>query len=245
MADEPPQVGDRAQNAHGAIVTWDGQAWRQTAAPRANAGSAGRQDPQLATIRAAGDDAASVERTLNQVRSANARLQPGPWRGSFLSSMIPSEGDSMLGSLFANTVGGVLRTIGGITPSEVNDTQAIQRARNQAILHEQSRQHGVQTEGDAARMALTGVHLHNTAESNNAAIDQGVQQAIRGQARATFYTTWATRYGSLTSPNEQGASVDEVWNHNQPHIIGQFLQMRHGAPQGAPARHTPSIVRIR
>lgn len=244
MADEPPQVGDRAQNAHGAIVTWDGHTWRQTAAPHAGGGSAGRTDPQLATIRAAGDDAAAVERVLTQVRGANERLQPGPWRGSFLNAMIPSESDGIVGSVVANTVGAGLRAIGGITPREVNDTQALQRARNQAILHEQSRQHGVQTEGDAARMALAGVNMHNTAESNNQAIDQGVQQAIRGQARSTFYTTWATRYGSLTSPNEQGAGVDEVWNHNQPHIIDQFLQMRRNAQSHAQGR-PPTIARIR
>lgn len=247
MADAPPQVGDRAQNAHGAIVTWDGNTWVQTAAPHASAGSGGRQDPQLATLRSGADDAAAVERILNRVRDANRRLQPGPTRGTFLDAAISGDDDSILGRIGGVTLGPVARATGAITRQEVDDYQAMTQARNQAILHEQSRQHGVQTEGDAARMALAGVNIHNTPETNERVIDQGVQDAIRGQARSTFYTTWATRYGSLTAPNEQGAGVDEVWNHNQPHIINQFLQMRRGTNTGQPAgtRHAPTITRIR
>lgn len=249
MADPPIRVGATARHPNGSVVTWNGTTWVQTVDPRTPGGLSGRTVPRedapaIAGLRKSAEAGAAAERTYGRVAEANRRLQPGPWRGRFLDAAIPSEEGGILDTLGGFLIGGPARMVGAITPREVDDYQTVQRARNQGVLAEQQSQAGVQTEGDAARMAMAGLNATNTTTSNETAITQGTQDAIRAQARTAFYTAWASKYGGLNATNPQGFNVDAVWNGAQPRIIAHFIEQRGGAHPAPPAgRARPPVIR--
>lgn len=249
MAVDPSLEGRRVRLRDGTIArVTHGQLVQETAPPaRGTAGSRSRIPPQdLQALNALRDNARAaqdLERTYNQTRDAVNRLQPGPYRGRFLEAAIPEEEQrGILDSIGSVVVGGPARITGAISPQNVEDFQAVSRARSIGVLARQLQQRGVQTESDAARMALAELSAEHTTDQNNMIIDRGIQAAQRDQARAAYYNAWASRFGGINGTrNSRGQTVDEAWHQFGQAYTNQMFRSSGG--QGQTQR--PTIRRIR
>lgn len=243
MADNPPVIGETAEHPNGGVLTYTARGWVQTTPPRApmgrgrvalGAGAPREEAVELRNLRSEGQAGRELERSVQRVRGANERLRSGPWRGTFLDAAIPSEDDSWLGSIGGITLGPVARMTGAITDQNVADYQSVGRARNEGVLAQQRTQRGVQTESDAARMALAGINVRNTPESNETVIGQATNDAQMLQGRAAYFNEWASRYGSISGTrNSRGQTVEQAWNQFGPAYTRRMMGQRPGTrPRG-------------
>lgn len=241
-----PRVGEEAVHADGRVARWDGQAWRVISGPTPRVGrqGAGRLSPQegafLNILRDQARSGEAIERTYRRTEGANQRLRPGPWRGTFLNAAIPNEGGGILDTIGSVVVGGPARLTGAITDQNVRDYQEMERARAEGTLARQLEQRGVQTESDAARMALAELSARRTTEGNQAVIDQGIVRAQRDQAKAAYYQQWAARFGGINGTrNSRGQTVEDAW-----HQFGEEFRRRMFANQNQPSGRT-TVRRVR
>jgi hypothetical protein len=237
----PYRVGQTATNPKTKQqVKWDGQNW--VAIPGTGLGTqtelgGGRSAQQdvkfLNDLSTQAADASEVERIYNRAAKDIHDFHTGPYRGRFMQMMTPDDQGGILDTI-GGVVGAVPRALGAITPKDTTDYQKLSSLQQYRVLSEQTRQKGVQTEGDAARIKLAEISPSKTIDANMDIINNGLARMRRVQAKASFYTQWANKLG-LHGTNEQGQTADQVWANNQDAITQSLVPHSAGSTNGATA----------
>jgi len=233
----PYRIGQTATNPKtGQKVQWDGQNW--TAVPgtgqktqtELGGGRSAQQDVKfLNDLSTQAADAAEVERIYNRAAKDIKSFQTGPYRGTFMQMATPEDSGGMLDKIGSVLIGGPARAIGAITPKDTTEYQKLSSLQQYRVLGEQTRQKGVQTEGDAARIKLAEISPTKTVDANMDIINNGLDRMRRVQAKSSFYTQWANKYG-LHGTNQNGETADQVWANNQDAITNSLIRGSAGAP---------------
>lgn len=181
--------------------------------------------------------AAEVGRLYDRAEGALKKVKPGPYRNRLLlSPAIPEDNGGILDAISGATLGGVARAIGAVTPEEVSAYQTVRGIQSGGVLEKQLAQKGPQTESDAARLMLTEISPGKDAAANDEIIRAGRQKIKRDQAKATFYTKWANKYG-LNGTNPEGETADQIWARSSDYIVKKLDQQAgHGK--------VPSQIRV-
>lgn len=207
----PPKVGATARLKDGTIVRWSGTAWVQAQAAPAPQFKEDRQ--ALNQLNEQSQAARDNQRFINEAQAASKRLPTGPFRGALYDLALPEEKGGLLDGLAATFIGGPLRITGALTEQNVQDIQTMDRAKQAAVLAEQRTQKGVQTEGDAVRMAMVGLDKRKTNQNNVDVTNSATARNNEVLTRAQFFTQWANRYG-LNRLNERGQSVEQAFEEH-------------------------------
>lgn len=229
----PYRVGQTATNPKtGQKVSWDGENWVSSGAPAA-VGSAGTKLSQTTEkffnqLRDQANDAAEARRIYQGAEDPIRRLHPSPGRGRFMQMMTPEEGGGVLDTI-GGIVGTVPRVLGAITPDETNAYQQLRGYQSQQILRRQLEQKGPQTESDAARLALTELSPSKSVPVNEDIINKGIARTARAQARAVFYTRFASKWG-INGRDAQGRTADEIWNNEADKLTHEIITGLDRAP---------------
>lgn len=212
-----------------------GGQWQDYTGPQPGAsggGSGGRSQQQdtklLNEMSVQANDAAEVERIYRRAANDIRQFHTGPYRGRFMQMMTPDDQGGVLDTI-GGVVGAIPRAVGAITKKDTDTYQRLQSLQQYRVLGEQTRQKGVQTEGDAARIKLAEISPSKTMDANMDIINNGLARMQRVQARASFYQQWAHKYG-LHGANEQGQNVDQVWANNADAITRSMIKHNPLAP---------------
>lgn len=204
------QEGQTATGKKGEKYVFTGGAWH--IAPGGAGPTLSKTDQAAITgLNSDAAKAAEIVAQYNQVKPVLKRFHPGPFRGALMDAAIPQEKGGIGNAITSTVIGAPLRALGVVSPQDVEDFQNIQRVKTQRVLDEQTRQKGVQTEGDAARIAQSTISPRKTLDANYATIAADTQRLNRTAGRAPFYSNWAHKYGGLQAPNEQGQSVEQAY----------------------------------
>lgn len=213
----PYAIGQTATNpTTGQKVQWDGQHWAAvpgTGTP--GGGGKGKFSPQaqnfLNDLSKNAGSAREVGKLYSNVESSLKAIRPGPYRNRLLlSPAIPEDNGGILDAISGALIGGPARLTGAVTPKEVSNYQTVRAIQNAAVLERQLPQKGPQTESDAARMMLADISPGKDLAANERIINAGRQKIQREQARATFYTKFANKWG-LNGVSPHGFTADELW----------------------------------
>ncbi len=181
----------------------------------------------LNTLSAQAAEAGETARVYQRSRAANEALRPGPNRGRFLKMATPEEGGGALDTIGAALIGAPLRMLGGITEKDTNAYQQLRAYQSDQVLGKQILQKGPQTESDAARLQLTEISPEKSQAVNREIIDSGLDKTTRIQAKATFYTKFANRWG-LNGVAPNGMTADQLWKSVANKVTQDVKDARNG-----------------
>lgn len=138
------------------------------------------------------------------------RFKPGPFRAAFVDANIVNEADGPVVRAGKGLLSAITRPTGMLNDQDIEDYQTITRAKNKAVLEAQLPQKGVQTEGDAARMAMAGISPYKRLGPSLDIFRENIPKAQRQILRDSYYKDWAAKYGSNRT-NERGQSVEQAF----------------------------------
>lgn len=175
-----------------------------------------RQNPlseaDTTTINKMRDGIGNIDEVIRDIRNgakAIDRFGTSPGK-AFLSRMATPKADPDQSGV-ADQVGALV--FGGlVSDQDKRDYQTLEYLKNRGILAQQIAQKGPQTESDAIRMGMTGIQPGNYKDVNAKILGEAMLRAQLLQRKPGFYTRWAQRYGSLSSLDKNGRSVDDAWN---------------------------------
>lgn len=233
-----------AKNANGDMIILKGNQWVPYTGPdpalsKGPGGSrASQQDVKLLNeYGSAAADAAEVERIYKRAATDIKKFHTGPYRGTIMGMATPEDNGGFMDKLGAVVIGAPARLTGAITSEDTNRYQKLRSLQQYRVLGEQTRQKGVQTEGDAARIMLAEISPTKTEEANMDIIRNGIARMQRVKAKAAFYTKWANKYG-LHGQNAAGQTADQVWGTKSDILTKEMF----GDPEDALG--TPSKIRV-
>lgn len=199
----------------GQSVVYKGGQWVATPSAPGSPIAAPPLSPQdrnmLNTLNSQAANALEIQKQYDAAVPLIHRLKPGPNRGAFLDTATAQDGGGFWDKAGAIAIGGPARLIGAISPQDTEDFQALKAIQARRVLEEQTRQKGVQTEGDAARIKAGDIGPYFDEKTNMDVIARQRQVAARAQQRAQFYTKWAQTYG-LNKTNPGGDAVETAFN---------------------------------
>jgi hypothetical protein len=161
-------------------------------------------------------------RIYDKAETAVKDLKTGPYRGQFLGAATPEDNGGILDTIGGLVVGAPARLSGAISKKDTDNYQYLRSLQQLNVLEGQTRQRGVQTEGDAARIMLSELSPTKTVNTNLQVIANGRQKAQRAQAKANFYDNWAKTYG-LHGLDENGDNASAAWTKRGDEITKQMF----------------------
>lgn len=225
------QEGQKVRMKDGTMAIVQGG--QLVALPGGGGAKGGKMSPQaqafLNDLSTKAASAREVGKLYDNVEGSMKVVRPGPYRNRLLlSPAIPEDNGGVLDQLGGALIGGVTRLTGAVKPEEVSAYQTMRAVQNAAVLERQLPQKGPQTESDAARMMLADISPGKDVAANKRVIDTGRKKLAREQARAVFYSKWATKYGH-NQPNPEGMTADEVWAKAADHITNRVFPPKGGS----------------
>jgi hypothetical protein len=222
----PYTIGQTATNPKtGQKVKWDGANW--VGVPGTGTGRAAGISPSdqkfLNELTTEAATASETHRIYDRAEQAIHKLHTGPYRGAFMQAATPEDNGGILDRVGAIAIGGPARVLGAIKPEETSAYQTLRGLQSQQVLQAQLAQKGPQTESDAARMMLTEISPSKSPDVNLDIINRGRQKLQRVQAKASFFSQWAQKYG-LHGTNEKGMTATDVWSRNQDAITASMFK---------------------